>query len=93
MLQCTVEHQGTVADSFFIKKGGSSKKGPQSGRQPIPAIKEYFRSVSFYRLFSSLMNQTKLVKGSFGQTYMHSKHFFCPMPARKEMNVSLNKKS
>ena len=46
MLQCTVEHQGTVADSFFIKKGGSSKKGPQSGRQPIPAITVYIYWVS-----------------------------------------------
>ena len=40
-----------------------------------------------------MLNQLKLVYGPFGQINMHSTLDFCPTPARKEMNVTLHKRS
>ena len=53
----------------------------------------YFRTVSSYRLLSTMLIQFKLVYGLFGQSNMHSTINFCPRPARKENNVLLHKRS
>ena len=48
----------------------------------------YIKTVSYYRLLSTLLISFKLVYGSFGQSNMHRTLDFCPRQAM-EMNVSL----
>ena len=42
---------------------------------------------------STLLNQFEIVYGPFGQSNMHSTLDFCPIPARREVNVPLHKRS
>ena len=51
----------------------------------------YIRTVSYLRLFATLLIELKLVHGPFGRSNMHSTLDFCPRPAMKETNVPLLK--
>ena len=53
----------------------------------------YIWTVSVQLLLSTLLIQFKLVYGLFGQSNMHSTLDSCPIPARKETNVPLQKRS
>ena len=53
----------------------------------------YIRTVSSWRLLSTLLIKFTLVYGPLGQSKMHSILDFCPRPARKEINVPLHKRS
>ena len=47
----------------------------------------YFRTVSYYRIQTNLLDWFRLVYGSVGLSNMHSALDFCPRLARKDSNV------